>query len=98
MRSRFLLLVVLVGGEISGCNRHPASTDECEAILHRLIDLELSEAGYRDPVLRTRWQLDLVRRFAPDLDRCRGRELRSSIRACIATARSSEEIVHRCLD
>ncbi len=98
MRSRFLLLVVLVVGEISGCNRHPASTDECEAILYRLIDLELSESGYRDPVLRMRWQQDLVRRFAPDLDRCRGRELRSSIRACIATAQSSEEIVHRCLD
>jgi hypothetical protein len=98
MRSRFLLLVVLVVGEFLGCNRHPASADECEAILHRLIDLELSESGYRDPVLRTRWQQDLVRRFAPDLDRCRGRELRSSIRACIATARSSEEIVHRCLD
>jgi hypothetical protein len=98
MRSRFLLWVVLVVCEFSGCNRHPARADECEAILHRLIDLELSESGYRDPVLRTRWQQDLVRRFAPDLERCRGRKLRSSIRTCIATARSSEEMVHQCLD
>jgi len=92
----FLLVLVLVGA--SGCNRHPASTDECEAILRRLIDLELSESGYRDPVLRARWQQDLVRRFASDPDRCRGRNVRATLRACLATARSSEEIAHRCLD
>jgi hypothetical protein len=93
-----LLFLVLVVAELSGCSRHPASADECETILHRLIDLELSESGYRDPVLRTRWQQNLVRRFAPDMDRCRGREVRSSLQACLATARSSEEIAHHCLD
>jgi hypothetical protein len=94
---RLFFLVLVVAG-FSGCNRHPASDDECEAILHRLIDLELSESGYRDPVLRTRWQEDLVRRFSPDLNRCRGQKVRSSLWTCLATARSSEEIVHRCLD
>ena len=94
LRWLFLLLVVAA----ASCHRHPASADECEAILSRIIELELSESGYRDPVLCTRWQRDLAHRFAPDLDRCRGRGLRSSIRACMATARSSEEIVHRCLD
>ncbi len=98
MRSHLLLFVVLVAGELSGCNRHPARVDECEAILNRLIELELSESGYRDSVLRARWQQDLARRFAPDMDRCRGREVRGSLRTCLATARSSEEIVHRCLD
>jgi hypothetical protein len=57
-----------------------------------------SGSGYRDPVLRTRRQQDLVRRFAPDLERCRQRGLRSSTGACIATARGSEEIVHQCLN
>ena len=94
LRWLFLLLVVAAGG----CHRHPASADECEAILSRLIELELSESGYRDPALRTRWQQDLVRRFAPDLERCRGRDVHSSFRTCLATARSSEEITHRCLD
>lgn len=93
-----LIFLVLVLSELSGCNRHPASADECEAILHRLVDLELTESGYGDPVLRTRWQQDLVRRFAADLNRCRGREVRSSLSTCLATARSSEEIAHRCLD
>jgi hypothetical protein len=82
----------------SGCNRHPASADECEAILQRLVELELSESGYRDPVLRTRWHKELVRRLAPDLARCRGQKVRSSLRACLASARTSEEVAHRCLD
>jgi len=98
MRSHVLLFAFLAVAEFSCCNRHHASADECESILHRLIELELSESGYRDPVLRTRWQQDLVRRFGPDLDRCRGREVRGSLRTCLATARSSEEILHRCLD
>jgi hypothetical protein len=93
---RWISLLMLVA--TTGCDRHPASAGECEAILHRLIDLELSESGYRDPVLRTRWQQDLARRFAPDLDRCRGREVRASLLVCLPAARSSEGIVHRCLD
>ncbi len=95
---RLLFLVLVVSAEFSGCNRHPASVDDCKAILHRLVDLELSESGYRDPVLRTRWQQDLVRRFAPDLERCRGQKVRDSLLTCLATARSSEEVAHHCLD
>jgi hypothetical protein len=78
-----LVLVVVVG---CGCNPHPASTGECEAILQRLVELELSEPGYRDPVLLTLWQQDLVRRFAPYLDRCRGREVPNSLRDCLTAS------------
>jgi hypothetical protein len=98
MRLLRLLLLIFVVAHFAGCNRHPATEDDCEAILHRLVDLELSESGYRDPILRTRWQNDLNHRFAEDLDRCRGREVRSSLRPCLATAQSSEEIIHHCLD
>jgi hypothetical protein len=91
-------LVFAVGGFL-GCDRHPASAEECAAILQRLVELELGESGYRDPVLRARWQQDLGRRFALDLDRCQqGRKVRDSLRTCLASARSSEEITHRCLD
>jgi hypothetical protein len=94
----FLIFVVIQFAQFAGCNRHPATEEDCEAILHRLVDLELSESGYRDPILRTRWQNDLDHRFAGDLGRCRGREVRSSLRPCLATAQSSEEIIHHCLD
>jgi len=93
---RRISLVLLLAA--TGCNRHPASPGECEAILNRLIELELSDSGYRDPVLRARWQQDLGRRFAPELDRCHGREVPSSLGACLTRAHHSEEIVHQCLD
>jgi len=86
---RWISLLLLLAA--TGCNRHPASAGECEAILNRLIELELNESGYRDPVLRARWQQDLVRRFAPDLDLCRGRDVPSSLRACLSKAYHSEE-------
>jgi len=98
MRLLRLLLTVFFVVQFAACHRHPATEDDCEAILHRLIDLELSESGYRDPVLRTRWQNDLGHRFAGDLDRCRGGEIRSTLRPCLASAQSSEETIHRCLD
>jgi hypothetical protein len=90
-----LVVLVAVG---CGCNRHPASTGECEAIVLRLVELELGESGYQDPVLRIRWRQDLVHRFAPDLDRCRGREVPNALRACLTKAHHSEEIAHRCFD
>ena len=97
---RYLLLMLLALGATasSGCRRHPATPDDCRAVLDRIIDLELGESGYRDPVLRARWQRDLGRRFAPDLERCRGLTMRNDLGACLAAARSAEEIVHRCLD
>jgi hypothetical protein len=98
LRLLFLIFVVIQFAQFAGCKRHTATEEDCEAILHRLVDLELSESGYRDPILRTRWQNDLDHRFAGDLGRCRGREVRSSLRPCLATAQSSEEIIHHCLD
>ena len=67
-------------------------------MLNRLIDLELVESGYRDPALRARWLQNLERRFAPDLARCRNQKVRDDLHACLASARTPEEIVHRCLD
>jgi hypothetical protein len=100
LRSRNLLIVLLAVGAIAagGCGRHSATPDDCRAVLDRIIELELSESGYRDPVLRARWQRDLGRRFAPDLDRCHGLTVRNGLRACLSNARSPEEIVHNCLD
>jgi hypothetical protein len=91
-------LIVMLALAAPGCRRHAASTDDCNDVLNRLVDLELIESGYRDPALRARWQVDLARRFAPDLARCRNQEVRDDLHACLATARTPEEIVHRCLD
>ena len=91
-------LIVMFVLAASGCRRHAATTEDCGDVLNRLIDLELVESGYRDPALRARWQQDLEHRFAPDLARCRNQKVRDDVRACLAGARTPEEIVHRCLD
>jgi hypothetical protein len=96
---RILVVGIVVAGlTFSACHRHAATLEDCRAVIARLVELELSESGYRDPVLRARWQQDLGRRFAPDLDRCRGLKVPNDLRRCIAAARTPEEIAHRCLD
>lgn len=97
-RALFIALLVTAGIAAPGCRRQPASAEDCGAVLDRIIELELSEAGYRDPVLRARWQQDLGRRFAPDLQRCRGLRIRTDLRNCLGKARTPDEIPHRCLD
>ena len=83
---------------LTSCHRHTASTADCAAVLDRLVELELNESGYRDPVLGARWQKDLERRFGPDLARCRGLTVRNELGKCLTAAHSSEEITHRCLE
>jgi hypothetical protein len=82
----------------SGCRRHAADGGDCEAVLDRLVELELEESGYRDPVVRARWTHEAQGRFAADLARCRGLSVRNDLRACLATARTSEAVVHRCVE
>jgi hypothetical protein len=82
----------------AGCRRHSASAFECARVLDRLVEMELSESGYRDQALRARWQQDLERRFATDLERCRGLTVRDDLDECLASTRTSEEVTHRCLE
>jgi hypothetical protein len=82
----------------AGCHRHAASAADCAAVLDRLIDLELTESGYRDPVVRVRWRDELGRRFAPDLARCRGLAVRNDLATCLTAAASPEGVTHHCLE
>ena len=81
----------------SGCGGRPATDGECRAILDRIVELELGEQGFRDPVLAARKKSELGRRLAPELGLCVGRRLPPDAMACVAVARSTEELSHRCL-
>lgn len=74
-----------------------ASIHDCEAILARIIVLELREQGYRDPALAARRAAELRTQFATDLARCVGRPLPASALECVKKAGSSEAISHHCL-
>lgn len=83
---------------VPACGRRAATPADCQALLNRLIDVELDESGFRDPVLRARSQENLGRRFSADLERCEGLMVPGDLHACLTTARTTEEIVHRCLE
>jgi hypothetical protein len=93
-----LVLLLAAVGPIAGCHRHAATTDDCRAVLDRLIELELAESGFRDAALAARWKADLARRFGPDLHGCVGLRVRDDLPRCLGAARTPEEIAHGCLD
>jgi hypothetical protein len=90
------LLVILLAG-LAGCHKRPATHDDCLAVIDRLVELELTESGFHDPVVTRRWTEELRRQLAPHLARCEGRRVPENLRACLTTAHFPEEIEHRCL-
>jgi hypothetical protein len=82
---------------VPACGRRAATAADCRALLDRMIDVDLDESGFRDPVLRARSRENLGRRFALDLERCKGLMVPGNLQVCLATAQTTEEVVHRCL-
>jgi len=82
---------------VPACGRRAATAADCRAMLDRLVDVELDESGFRDPVLRARSRDNFARRFAADLERCEGLMVPGDLKVCLAAARTTEEVVHRCL-
>jgi hypothetical protein len=83
---------------VPACGRRAATAADCRALLDRMIDVELDESGFRDPVLRARSRENLGRRFALDLERCKGLTVPRNLQACLATTQTTEEVAHRCLE
>jgi hypothetical protein len=98
MRGLAVALALAAALAAAGCTRERATPELCARILDRIVELELGERGYRDPVLVERKKTQMRARFADDLLRCPGRSVRSGARACIDTARHTEEISHHCLE
>jgi hypothetical protein len=93
---RLLCIAALVAGA-AGCSGHPATTEECNAILDRIVELELHELGFRDPALEARKAAELRSALAPELRRCEGVRVRATAIECARHAKSAEEISHKCL-
>ena len=92
-----ILIAVIALGAAPGCRGRTATADDCRAILDRLIQIELAESGFHDPVLAERWQSNLERQLAPQFAGCQGKRVPADLRTCLAQARTQEEITHRCL-
>jgi len=96
VRSR-LLLALALALPLAACHKRPATHDDCLAVIDRLVALELAESGFHDPVVQRRWTDQLRRELAPHLSRCEGRRIPDDMRACLAGARTAEDIEHHCL-
>jgi hypothetical protein len=93
----FVVMLVAGSGSPAGCKRHVATDADCLAIVHRLVELELTESGFPDPIVRDRWQHEISVKLSSDLGRCRGRRVPDDLTACLNRARTQEGITHGCL-
>jgi hypothetical protein len=96
---RRMLRVMALSTALSSlaCHRERLSANDCRALLGRITDLELAERGFRDPALAARRKAALQTRLAPELATCVGRRVRPGALACAQSARSAEDLSHRCL-
>jgi hypothetical protein len=97
MTHRLALLALLLAMALACRASHPATSAQCAALLDRLVELELQERGFHDPLLVDRWRNDARAKFAEELEACRGRPLPAKALDCAAHAKSAEEVAHRCL-
>lgn len=81
---------------LAACSESRATTEDCRAIFERIVELELEEMGYRDPALAERKRAELGRVLGPELQRCEGRRIASTARACIREAKTAEALTHDC--
>jgi hypothetical protein len=93
---RCLVGMSLIVG-LKGCQQKVATLEDCQAIFDRIVDIELAEQGFHDPVLAMRRRSDLSRRYQKDIAACVGRTLPPEALECMAQARSTEQLSHRCL-
>jgi hypothetical protein len=81
---------------MSGCHR--ATKQDCEQILDRIVELELSEQGIKDPELVQSRKQEIRKAKHDDLIRsCVGRRVSRSALDCIKRAKSSKQITDHCL-
>jgi hypothetical protein len=85
-----------------GCG-HPATPQECQAIVDRLVELELKEQHVSDPAeiaRRRRTSLgagDSGGTPADIVKDCLGRHLTDRAMACVRSAQTPAEVSERCL-
>ncbi len=82
---------------LSGCRGATATARDCGEILDRIVQLELEEKGFRDPVLRDRKRREVRQLLASELKECEGKRLSPGALACIRQATNTEKISHECL-
>ena len=95
---RWLLagIAIFAAGLVS-CRGRPATASDCGEIVDRIVQLELEEKGYRDPVLSDRKRREIRALLGAELKECQGKRLRPDALSCVHLAKNAEKISHDCL-
>ena len=93
MKALFVLALVIS----YGCHSSRADQSACEQIFDRIVDIELEETGFRDPVLARLKKQELKTRHRSVVRACIGRPLPSHALDCLSKAKTTEELNHNCL-
>jgi hypothetical protein len=92
--ARLTLALMLL---VAACRSEHATKQACRAIVHRIVDLELRERGFRDHVLAQRKRNEIEHLFAPEIEQCTGKRLGRDALTCVELATNAEQISHQCL-
>jgi hypothetical protein len=79
---------------------HPASEAECQAIVERIVELELRAQNVTDPAeiaKRKSESLGMRGSSVDVLKGCIGKRITDRAFSCVLTAKSASEITERCL-
>lgn len=91
------LIAALLAVSVQSCARERATEQQCHAIFERIVEIELEEMGFRDPALAARHKAELTARYERTLRGCVGHAISERALTCVATARTTEELSHKCL-
>ena len=94
--AQLMAIAMLVTGV--ACDRRGATQEDCQTVFERLVELETTELGYRDPIAVGRTMERLRRELAVRIASCKGRALKPGALRCVRQARRAEEITHACLE
>jgi len=96
-RALLCFLSAALAGTLTSCQGEQATAEFCSVVLDRIVEVELTELGFRDLALAEMKRRDMRRLFAGDIQRCVGRRVAPGALACVRAAASTEEIAHQCL-
>ena len=84
---------------LCGCG-HQASLEECELIVTRITELEVAEHGRDASAESVQEQVAETKQamHQKTLQNCVGKRITEGALDCVRSAKSSDEIINRCLD
>ena len=94
--SRFALASAAVVA-LAGCG-HPATREECDQIIDKVVELELRGQNINDPAVVAQRKVETRNKLGAELlKKCEGRKMTDGTMACVKSATSYDDIENRCL-